>query len=125
MDIIVELIRTRKGNVLVLVITDCFTRMVKKIPMKSISAAEVARHLVKDWVSNCDPPVDILADDGGAFTSKVFQNGCKLMNILNSSTKTYHPQANCQVERYNRTIIDALKTCVANTYVIKINIRAH
>ena len=113
-DILGEFIRTRKGNVYLLVITDQFTKMVKKIPLKTESAAEVARQFVNHWGFNYGPPIDILSDNGGALTSKFFQEVCKLMNIHNSFTTTYHPQANGQVERYNRTNLAALRTYVAD-----------
>ena len=82
--------------------------------MKGISAAEVARHFVRSWVFNYGPPEDLIADNGGCFTSKYFQDVCRIMNVHNSFTTTYHPQTNGQVERYNRTILAALRTYVAD-----------
>lgn len=94
-------------------ITDRFTQMVKTIPMKVFSAAEVARHFVNHSVLNNGPLADLLAINGGAFTSKFFQHVSKLMNIHNSFTTTYHPQANGLVERYKRKILAAIQTYVA------------
>lgn len=88
--------------------------MIETIPLKTISAAAVARQLVHHWVFNYGPSIDLLADNGGAFTSKYFQDVYKMMNIHKSYTTTYYPQAKGQVERNNRTFLAALRTYVAD-----------
>ena len=82
--------------------------------MKGISASEVARCFTNAWVFNYGPPTELVSDNGGCFTSKFFIDICRIMSIKNNFTTTYHPQANGQVERYNRTILAALRTYVAD-----------
>lgn len=82
--------------------------------MKGVLVSEFARHFVNDWVFNYGPSIDLLADNGVAFTFKFFQDVCKLMNIHNIFTTTYHTQANGKVKRYNRTIFAAFRTYVAD-----------
>ena len=113
-DVLGEFIKTKRGHEYLLVITDRFTKMTKTVPMKGISAAEVAKHFVNSWVFNYGPPEELISDNGGCFTAKYFQDVCKLLNVKNSYTKTYHPQTNGQVERYNRTVLAALRTYVAD-----------
>ena len=113
-DILGELIRTPRGNRYLLVIVDRFTKMVRTIPIKTITAAEVAKHFVHDWIFHYGPPVDLIADNGKQFTAKFFQDVCRTLNVNNIFTTTYHPQTNGQVERFNRTILSALQTYIAD-----------
>ena len=113
-DVLGELIRTQRGNEYLLVITDRFTKLTKTVPMKGISAAEVARHFVNEWVFNYGPPKELLADNGGCFTAKFFQSVCKILNVHNQFTTTYHPQTNGQTERFNRTIKAMIRSYLAD-----------
>ena len=82
--------------------------------MKGISAADVAKYFVNDWVFQYGPLTELISENGGCFTSKFFLNVCSILSIKNNFTTTYHPQANGQVERYNRTILATLRTYVAD-----------
>ncbi len=113
-DVLGELIKTARGHEYLLVITDRFTKLTKTVPMKGISAAEVAKHFVNEWVFNYGPPKDLIADNGGCFTAKFFQSVCKILNVHNSFTTTYHPQTNGQTERFNRTIKAMIRSYLAD-----------
>jgi len=69
---------------------------------------------VNEWVFTYGPPAELIADNGRQFTSRFFQDVCKILTIHNSFTTTYHPQTNGQVERFNRTILSALRTYIAD-----------
>ena len=64
-DILGEFIKTPRRNEYLLVITDRFTKLTKTIPMKGISAAEVAKCFVNEWVFNYGPPKELISDNGG------------------------------------------------------------
>ena len=113
-DILGEFITTRRRNKYLLVITDRFTKLTKTAPMKGISSAEVARTFIDNWVFNYGPPTELISDNGSCFASRFFLDVCRILSIKNHFTTTYHPQANGQVERYNRTILSALRTYVAD-----------
>ena len=113
-DILGELIKTSQGNQYLLVISDRYTKLTKTVPLKSQSATEVAKAFVNEWVFNYGPPLDLLADNGKCFTSKFFQDVCRIINVHNSFTTTYHPQANGQVERFNRTIKSAIRSYLSD-----------
>ncbi len=108
-DIFGEIHKTDRGNQYLLMICDRFTKLTKSVPLKGVSAAEVATAFVNEWVFNYGPPKSLLADNGKCFTSKFFQSVCKILNVENQFTTTYHPQANGQVERFNRTLKAAIK----------------
>ena len=56
----------------------------------------------------------MISDNSGCFKSKFFLDVSSIPSIKNNFTTTYNPQANGQVERYNRTILAALRTNVAD-----------
>ena len=103
-----------RGNKYLLVIVDRFTKLVRTVPLKGISASEVARAFVTHWVFSYGPPADLIADNGRQFTSRFFLDVCRILNVHNAFTTTYHPQTNGQVERFNRTILSALRTYIGD-----------
>ena len=108
-DTLGELIRTPRGNRFLLVITDRFSKIVRTVPLKSISAESVAKAFVTHWVMVYGPPLWLLSDNGKQFTARFFQHVCRILGIENLFTTTYHPQCNGQVERFNRTILAGLR----------------
>ncbi|CDF32470.1 unnamed protein product [Chondrus crispus] len=111
-DILGELIITKRGNRYILVISDRYSKLVRTVPLKKISAAHIAQVFVHHWVFVYGPPVKLLSDNGTQFTARFFQNVCRILGIRNVFTTTYHPQANGQVERFNRTLTSALRKYV-------------
>lgn len=108
-DILGELPVTPRKNRYLLVISDRFSKLTKTVPLRGITATTVAQAFCTHWVFTYGPPVFLLSDNGAQFTSKFFQAVCKILGISNLFTTTYHPQCNGQVERFNRTILAALR----------------
>ena len=98
LDILGELIRTPRGNRFILVMTDRYSKLVPAIPLKRITAYEIAGAFVSYWIFTYGPPLDVLTDNGGQFTSKFFQDVCRIVGMKLRFTTTYHPQTNGQVE---------------------------
>ena len=113
-DLLGELIKTPRGNRFLLVISDRFSKLVRTVPMKTITAEAVAKAFVTHWVMAYGPPVWLLSDNGKQFTSRFFQHVCRILGVENLFTTTYHPQTNGQVERYNRTLLSAIRTYVSD-----------
>ena len=113
-DILGELPRTQRGNRYLLVITDRFSKMVKTVPLRRITAAVVAESFTKHWVFVCGPPVFLLSDNGAQFMSRLVLAVCRLLRVSNVFTMTYHPKENGQAERFNRTITSALRHYLAD-----------
>ena len=76
--------------------------------MKRITAEEVAKAIVHNWIFVYGPTVYLLSDNAKQFNAKFFQKVCRILGIKNVFTTTYHPQTNGQTERFNRTILAAL-----------------
>jgi hypothetical protein len=55
----------------------------------------------------------VLTDNGTQFNEKFFLAVCRELGIEKLFTTAYHPQTNGQVERYNRTTVNALRGFVS------------
>ena len=113
MDLLGPLLKTKRGNKHLLVITDRFTKLVKVVPLRSSKGLTVAQAFVDNWVFNLGPPKTILTDNGSQFRSKFMLEVHRALGIKTAFTTAYRPQTNGQTERYNRTIISALRKYVA------------
>lgn len=113
-DILGPLRRTKDGNENLLVITDRYSKLTRAVPLRSTTAHAVAQAFCDHWVFAYGPPAYLLSDNGQQFTAKHFQAVCQTLGIKNLFTAAYHPQTNGQAERYNRTILAALRAYVAD-----------
>ena len=113
MDILGPLPRTKHGNRFLLVITDRYSKVTKTVPLRVITALSAARAFLDHWVYAYGAPISLLTDNGPQFTAKFFQAVCAELGVKKVFTTAYHPQTNGQVERYNRTILTALRGYVA------------
>ena len=78
-DILGELVRTPRNNRYLLVITDRFSKLVRTVPLKRITAAIVARAFTKHWVLVYGLPSTVLADNGKQFVSRFFVDVCRIL----------------------------------------------
>jgi len=112
-DILGPLPKTSQGNLYILVMMDRYTKLCRLQALSNVRASTIARAFVEAWVFVYGPPRTLLSDNGKQFISKLFQDSCRVLGISNKYTTTYHPQANGQVERFNRTLASMLRNYVA------------
>ena len=93
--------------------TDRFSKLTRTSPLRTITSTSVARAFCNDWVFAYGPPALVLTDRGQQFASKFFLAVCAILGIQKLFTTAYHPRANGQVERYNRTLLNSLRNFVA------------
>ena len=115
MDILGPLPRTKHGKRFILVITDRFTKLTKTEPLRTITSLAVAKAFCKTWVYNFGTPKVLLTDNGTQFTSRFFMQVCRILGTEKVFTTEYHPQANGQAERFNRTLLAALRNYVSDS----------
>lgn len=111
-DILGPLPKSKRGYLFILVITDRFTKLTQIVPLRRITAYDVAVAFTEHWVFKYGPPKTLLSDNGSQFVAHFFQRVCRILHVENSFTTTYHPQTNGQAERFNRTLLAMLRCYV-------------
>jgi hypothetical protein len=109
-DLVGPLSLTPRGNRMILVLSDNFTRWKDAIAVPDGTAEVIARVLEERVFSYFGMPERIHTDQGSQFESKLFQELCTLWRIDKSRTTPYHPQGNGVVERGNRELGDSLRS---------------
>ena len=98
------------GNSYLLTIVDRFTRWPAAIPLPTMDAQTVARHLISGWIAQFGVPDVITTDRGSQFESRLWAEVSKVLGTSRIRTCAYHPQANGMVERFHRQLKAALQT---------------
>ena len=115
-DVLGPITETPRGNRFVLVMVDQFTKWVECCAMPNQTAETVARCLVDNIVARLGCPLELHSDQGRNFESRIFQEMCTMLEISRTRTTPYRPQANGQVERFNRTILQILRCFMVDHY---------
>ena len=102
-DILGPLKKTRAGNQYIVFAVDHFSKWVCGKALPTNDAIHVAEFLVNDIYFKVGCPEVIMSDGGSEFSNRLNQELSKLLHMKWSVTTPYHPQANGQVERFNRT----------------------
>ena len=104
MDIMSPLSKTGRGNKYILVVSDYFTKWLEAFAIPDQSATTVARVLIKDIYSRYGMPYIIHSDQGANFETTLIKKICLSLEIKKTRTTAYHPQCDCVVERFDRTL---------------------
>ncbi len=86
-----------------LTVIDCFSKFAWVIPLKNKQAATVAGALEQILKANGSSPMTIQTDNGGEFDEE-FEQVLGQRGILHARSRSYNPQANGQIERFNGTL---------------------
>jgi hypothetical protein len=108
MDLITCLRPSVDGYLHILVITEYLSKYPVVFPLRSKTAAEVAPLFFR-YISMFGCPKEIVSDNGGEFVNDIMKQMRLAIGIEHRVTSPYHPRTNGQVERFNKTLIDALE----------------
>lgn len=112
LDFLGPLPESTAGNSNILVMVDQFTKWVECIALPSQTAEVTARAAVNEFFTRFGFPFNIFTDQGRNFESRLFKSICDILQIHKSCTTPYRPSSNGQVERFNRTLMDAVRCFV-------------
>ena len=98
----------------ILVMCDTFTKFTVAIPTKDMTAQTAVNVFVERWINILGAPYEIHSDRGASFTAATWREFCEKMGIRRTTTTSYRPQANGQVERANRSILEMLRAMVTD-----------
>jgi transposase InsO family protein len=115
LDFLGPLPETPRGNTNILVMVDQFTKWCEIVPLPSQTAETTAKAAVNEFFARFGCPFSVHTDQGRNFESKLFKVICDLFHIHKTRTTPYRPSPNGQVERYNRTLMDAVRCFVAES----------
>ena len=96
------------GNKYIIVVIDCFSRVIELYAVPDVTAISAAR-VVFQWCCRYSFPEEIQTDNGPQYNATLVDELLNLFNIKHRFTLPYRPQANGIVERSNAEIIRHLK----------------
>ena len=115
LDFLGPLPKTPSGNEHVLMMVDQFTKWVECIPLASQTAEVTAKAAVDHFFSRFGYPFQVFSDQGRNFESRLFTSLCEALEIHKTRTTSYRPSSNGQVERFNRTLMDAVRCYIGDS----------
>ena len=99
----------------VLVMTDAFSKWVEVMAIENKAAPTVATALFHRWVCRYGCPVQIVSDGGKEFANQILDKLLQLMQTVKTVNSPYRPEANGQVERFNRDMGNYLRRMSSDT----------
>lgn len=113
MDLMGPFPETTRGNKHVLMVVDPFTKWFEAFPVPNMEAETVAKVAVREIICRFGTPWALHSDQGRTFESRVMVEVARGLGMEKMCTTPYNPQADRQVERFNRTLGAMLTAVVA------------
>ena len=106
----VKICRRHKGNEYVLSMSDLFSRFTMVWPVPDTGVRATVEAILLNIVRVFGFPEVLMSDRGSAFTSEIYNELTKLLNISVKRTTALNPACNGLVERFNKNLGDMLRT---------------
>lgn len=100
-------VKSKRGYTHLLVTVDSFTKFVFIKAVKNTKTQGVI-NVLEDIFNTFRAPDRLVSDRGSCFTSHAFKRFCLERGVRHILNAVASPRSNGQVERYNKTILDAL-----------------
>jgi len=108
MDIVGPLPVTKRGNAYIVVATEYLTKWPEACALPNAKASSVVSFFYEDIICRHGCPKEILTDRGTHFVNEMLDSLCNELGVKHKLSTAYHPQTNGLVERFNRTLCEAL-----------------
>ena len=99
------------GNKCLLVVQDYFTKWADAIPLPNQKAVTITKALMNLFATMGLPDI-VHSDQGQNFESTILKQTLEAFGIQKSHTTAYHPQGDGLVERFNRSLLQLLRTYI-------------
>ncbi len=107
-----------KGNTVVLMVVDRFSKAVHFIPLPKLPSARETTQLMVDHAFRLHGlPVDVVSDRGPQFASRFWKEFCRQIRASASLFSGFHPQTKGQCERANQDLERMLHYLTSNNHV--------
>jgi len=91
---------------------DQYTKFVECYPIPDQKAETVAKKIVYEYFSRYGLSLDLHSDQGSNYQSKLFKEICRLLEINQTRTSSFHPSANGMCERFNQSLYNMITTYI-------------
>jgi hypothetical protein len=115
LDFMGPLPRSKKGNTVLLVVTDSFTKFVRTCPMRAATAKAVISFLEENIFFLFGVPEIIISDNGSQFIAKIFKEFLTAYGVTHWLNAIYHPQNN-PTERVNQVLANSIRCYVGSDH---------
>lgn len=111
-DLITKLPKSNSGYSAILVCTDNLSKYAITVPLRDESADTIIHAFLNHVIAIHGCPRVVISDRGANLAGEQSRDFFRLYGIIRHLTTPYHPQANGQTERFNRTIAASLSMYV-------------
>jgi hypothetical protein len=109
LDIVGPLPETENGNIYILTLQDCLTKLVQAYPLKDQKSESILKMLIKNYIPSFGIPKSILTDQGRNFVSELNTEFCEYFKIKHIKCTPFHPESNGSLERLHGNMKEFLK----------------
>lgn len=118
MDTVGPLPADTEGYKFVLVIIDCFTRVIELYKCRTTEAAEAAFHLI-DFISRYGTPEEVLSDRGTQFVNATIDSALQTLGVQHLLSLARSKEENAIVERSIKEVLRHLIPMVYDSKIVE------
>lgn len=108
MDLLGDLNNAPIGSRCLLDMVDLYTKLVRTVPLKSISSLNMEQAF-EHWIYTYGIPKTGQTDNGSQFSSKLMPETYIILGVECLFTNTYHLHTNGQFHRFNQALLQAVR----------------
>ena len=101
-----------RGFKYLLTMVDRTIRWPEAVPIPETTAETVVQGFLDNWVARFGIPAVVITDRGAQSTSELWRKTLAKQRIRTNTLTAYHPQANGLVERFHRSLKNALRCAI-------------